>query len=198
MFHLLLCDLNWSASLHCVMAVVDFLWLYQGQNEELFDSAACVRFLMGLLGSSLARPASKALSTVGSKLAGLGFKLKSASVGSGVDKAGAAVVAEVHQLFAKDEKSPFGHLNKDATSGFLLGQEVSSKWLALLTVEKACISPVVLDGNLYLNYRYSTHSELMVSWAAVVLSHVRQILSYLGSSCDLVFYLPQLIANPFL
>jgi hypothetical protein len=111
-----------------------------------------VRFLMGLLGSSLSRPANKAVSTIGNKLAGLGFRLKSGSVGTGVDKAGAAVVAEVHQLFAKDEKSPFGHLNKDATSGFLLGQEVSSKWLALLTVEKACISPVVLEGKSYLNY----------------------------------------------
>lgn len=141
-----------SDSLHCVITVVACLWFYQGQNEELFDSAACVRFLMGLLGSSLSRPANKAVSTIGNKLAGLGFRLKSGSVGTGVDKAGAAVVAEVHQLFAKDEKSPFGHLNKDATSGFLLGQEVSSKWLALLTVEKACISPVVLEGKSYLNY----------------------------------------------
>jgi hypothetical protein len=102
---------------------------------------------MGLLGSSLSRPVKKSLSTVGNKLAGLGHRLKSGSIGSGVDKGGAAVVAEVHQLFAKDEKNPFGHLSKDATSGFLLGQEVSAKWLALLTVEKACISPVVLEGN---------------------------------------------------
>lgn len=112
---------------------------------------------MGLLGSSLSRPVKKSLSTVGNKLAGLGHRLKNGSIGSGVDKGGAAVVAEVHQLFAKDEKNPFGHLNKDATSGFLLGQEVSSKWLALLTVEKACISPVVLEGKYYLNYRHGTH-----------------------------------------
>lgn len=166
MCHLLSFDFNWSASLHCVLTFMACLWLYQGQNEELFDSASCVRFLMGLLGSSLSRPANKASSTVGNKLAGLAFRLKSGNVSSGVDKAGAAVVAEVHQLFAKDEKSPFGHLNKDETSGFLLGQEVSSKWLALLTVEKACISPVVLEGKSYLNYRYSTHFELMESWAA--------------------------------
>lgn len=134
----------------CLLAVV------QGQNEELFDSAACVRFLMGLLGSSLSRPVKKPLSTVGNKLAGLGNRLKSGSLGSGVDKGGAAVVAEVHQLFAKDEKNPFGHLNKDDTSGFLLGQEVSSKWLALLTVEKACISPVVLEGKEFLNCRHGT------------------------------------------
>lgn len=129
-----------------------YLWVQQGQNEELFDSAACVRFLMGLLGSSLSRPVKKTSSTGGSKLSELGFRSKIGISGSGVDKSGAAVVAEVHQLFAKDEKNPFSYLNKDSESGFLLGQEISSKWLALLTVEKACISPVVLDGKSYLNW----------------------------------------------
>jgi hypothetical protein len=125
-------------------------FLCQGQNEELFDSVECVRFLMGLLGSSLYRPTKKASSTIGNKLAGLGSKLKGSTHATGVDQGGAAVVAEVHQLFAKEERSPFGHLNKDEGSGYLLGQEVTSKWLALLTLEKACMSTVVLDGNLYL------------------------------------------------
>lgn len=102
---------------------------------------------MRLLGSSLPQPAKKIPTTVGNKLAGLGAKLKISSVSTGgLDQGGAAVVAEVHQLFAKEEKSPFGHLKQDDESGYLLGQEVTSKWLALLTLEKACISTVVLEG----------------------------------------------------
>lgn len=119
--YLVLCDFNWSVLLYCVMIIVVCLWFYQGQNEELFDFVVCVRFLMGLLGFFFFWLVSKVLLMVGNKLVGFGFRLKSGSVGLGVDKVGVVVVVEVYQLFVKDERSFFGYLNKDVMSGFLFG-----------------------------------------------------------------------------
>ncbi|CAM6011524.1 unnamed protein product [Sphagnum balticum] len=123
-------------------AVLYFLAL-DGQNEELFDSVGCVQFLMRLLGSSPPQPPKKSSFSIGNKLAGLGTRMKTGSAGmAAVDQGGAAVVAEVHELFAREEKIDD---NQDEWSGYLLGQELTAKWLALLTLEKACLSTVVLE-----------------------------------------------------
>ncbi|KAH9546093.1 hypothetical protein CY35_12G077900 [Sphagnum magellanicum] len=125
-------------------AVLYFLAL-DGQNEELFDSVGCVQFLMRLLGSSPPQPPKKSSFSIGNKLAGLGTRMKTGSAGmAAVDQGGAAVVAEVHELFAREEKIDD---NQDEWSGYLLGQELTAKWLALLTLEKACLSTVVLEDN---------------------------------------------------
>jgi len=117
---------------------------WQGQNEELFDSTGCVQFLMRLLGSSLPQPPKKSLFSNGNKLAGLGARMKTGNAGmAALDQGGAAVVAEVHKLFAREEKTDN---SQDEGCGYLLGQELTAKWLALLTLEKACLSTVVLEG----------------------------------------------------
>ncbi|KAH8952654.1 hypothetical protein BDL97_09G096000 [Sphagnum fallax] len=123
-------------------AVLYFLAL-DGQNEELFDSTGCVQFLMRLLGSSLPQPPKKSLFSNGNKLAGLGARMKTGNAGmAALDQGGAAVVAEVHKLFAREEKTDN---SQDEGCGYLLGQELTAKWLALLTLEKACLSTVVLE-----------------------------------------------------
>ncbi|CAM6009739.1 unnamed protein product [Sphagnum balticum] len=123
-------------------AVLYFLAL-DGQNEELFDSTGCVQFLMRLLGSSLPQPPKKSLFSIGNKLAGLGARMKTGNAGmAALDQGGAAVVAEVHELFAREEKTDN---SQDEGCGYLLGQELTAKWLALLTLEKACLSTVVLE-----------------------------------------------------
>ncbi|CAM6037028.1 unnamed protein product [Sphagnum compactum] len=123
-------------------AVLYFLAL-DGQNEELFDSTGCVQFLMRLLGSSLPQPPKKSLFRTGNKLAGLGARMKTGKAGmAALDEGGAAVAAEVHKLFAREEKTDN---SQDEVCGYLLGQELIAKWLALLTLEKACLSTIVLE-----------------------------------------------------
>ncbi len=134
-------NLSGPLSLQCVSSS-----FWQGQNEELFDSVGCVQFLMRLLGSSPPQPPKKSSFSIGNKLAGLGTRMKTGSAGmAAVDQGGAAVVAEVHELFAREEKIDD---NQDEWSGYLLGQELTAKWLALLTLEKACLSTVVLEGKI--------------------------------------------------
>ncbi|CAM6087321.1 unnamed protein product [Calypogeia fissa] len=130
-------------------AAVLYLLAIDSQDEDLLDSEPCVRFLMKLLGTQSSQPVvKKGLSAFGSKLAAFAkatVPRSGISVG-GVDR-GAAVVSKVRELFKSLQEQGTGRGNLSEENGILQGEEISSKWLALLTLEKACISTVVLEDS---------------------------------------------------
>jgi hypothetical protein len=120
----------------------------QSQDEDLLDSEACVLFLMKLLGSQAAQPvAKKGFSALGSRLAAFAKNTvpKSATSLISVDR-GAAVETKVRELFKSLQEHGTGKGSANEENGIMQGEEISAKWLALLTLEKACISTVILEG----------------------------------------------------
>lgn len=121
----------------------------QSPDEDLLDSGPCIKFLMRLLGPGVPqRPErSRGLSSIGAKLmklsAGSSMRKGATSGLQALDAGEMSVRAKVEQLFGRNKG--VGNRQDDHT-GWLHGEEVSSKWLALLTLEKACISTVVLEG----------------------------------------------------
>lgn len=121
-----------------------------GQDEDFFDSSDCIQFLMKLLGTCHPPLYEKKISSLGSKLLGLGSKLRTSKVErscTGIDQGGAHVVDKVNYLLSSMKGLGDGNLKPDDQSACLPTDTLSSQWLALLTLEKACLSTVVLEDN---------------------------------------------------
>lgn len=119
---------------------------------------------MKLLGTRPSEPVvKKGLTAIGSRLAALSKSslLKSNTTFS-ADRGGGAVVTKIRALFKSLPEHGAGLGNTSEENGMLPGEEINSKWLALLTLEKACLSTVVLEGthsyirsqSIYLDLRY--------------------------------------------
>ncbi|KAL3685661.1 hypothetical protein R1sor_003683 [Riccia sorocarpa] len=140
-----------DAALSLAAAAVLFFLASDSQDEDLLDSPACVRFLMKLLGTSPSEPVvKKSLTALGSRLAALSkttLQKSNSVLHLSADRGGAAVVAKIRALFkSSPEHSPGSPLSHEE-NGMLPGEEINSKWLALLTLEKACLSTVVLEDS---------------------------------------------------
>ncbi|KAJ7285506.1 hypothetical protein O6H91_Y329900 [Diphasiastrum complanatum] len=135
-------------SLALAAAAVLFFLAMDGQDEELLGSAICIRFLLKLLSSEYQAHVAENTSTFGMKLASLSSKLTRQKVNAsstGLDQGGTSVIAKVKALFASLKERSTGEGMQDAEQEQFSGDELSSKWLALLTLEKACLSTVVLE-----------------------------------------------------
>lgn len=134
------------------------------------DSEPCVRFLMKLLGAQSSQPVvKKGLGAIGSRLAAFAKATvpRSGTSVVGVDR-GAAVVTKVRELFKSLQEHGTGRGSLSDENGILQGEEISSKWLALLTLEKACISTVVLEGGIRSNPSFSTLSRFPYNFAILM------------------------------
>lgn len=116
-----------------------------GQDEQLLDSAVCIKFLLKLLFSSIPEPSEKKAS-LGRKLLGVttNSSMSKAPV-SGVDRGGVAITVKVQKLLSSMREIHVGNGDQDEDRDCFQFQELNSKWLALLTLEKACLSTVALE-----------------------------------------------------
>ncbi|BBM98158.1 wings apart-like protein [Marchantia polymorpha subsp. ruderalis] len=138
-----------DAALSLAAAAVLYFLASDSQDEDLLDSPSCVRFLMKLLGTRPSEPVvKKGLTAIGSRLAALSKSslLKSNTTFS-ADRGGGAVVTKIRALFKSLPEHGAGLGNTSEENGMLPGEEINSKWLALLTLEKACLSTVVLEDS---------------------------------------------------
>ncbi|KAK8349509.1 hypothetical protein V6Z12_A06G146000 [Gossypium hirsutum] len=116
--------------------------LCQGQDDQLLESPCCIRFLMKILKPII--PTAKE-----NKTEKLGFKLlalrKDANVArdttKALDSSSAAIISKVEEILVscKEMNSRCGD-DSDVRR-----PELSPKWIALLTLEKACLSRISIE-----------------------------------------------------
>ena len=124
------------------LCLLDML-LFQGQDDHLLKSPRCVRFLIKLLRPIASVASEDKAPKFGSKLLALRKNvglLKNTT--ERLDSSSVAIFSRVQQILVncKELKSTCQN-----DSGFER-PELCPKWLALLTIEKACSSAISLDG----------------------------------------------------
>ncbi|XVF27668.1 hypothetical protein REPUB_Repub14bG0128500 [Reevesia pubescens] len=113
-----------------------------GQDEHLLESPTCIRFLIKLLKPVIPTAKENKTGKVGFKLLAL---RKDADISRDttkvLDSSSAAIISKVEEILVscKEIKSRCGD-----DSG-LKRPELSPKWIALLTLEKACLSKISLE-----------------------------------------------------
>ncbi|XP_008651664.1 wings apart-like protein 1 isoform X2 [Zea mays] len=113
---------------------------FEVQDNNLLSSETCVHFLLKLLNPPVNVVDAKAPS-IGSKLLGIGkFQMLNGS-NKDVDSCSEDILSKVEEiLLSCKEIKPADRDYKRTTR-----PELCSKWLALLTMEKACLSVVALE-----------------------------------------------------
>lgn len=121
--------------------VIKFL---QGQDEHLLDSPSCIRFLIKLLKPLTHGVSKDKASTISSKLIALRKNVDILQdTSKGTDSTSAAIMLKVQEVLVscKEMKSSDGKDKAMTTS------KLTPKWIALLTLEKACLSTISLEGS---------------------------------------------------
>lgn len=99
--------------------------------------------------------------TIGSKLLGIRKPKVLSAANKGIDSSSRIIISKVQEILlsCKEIKSRGGD-DKEMSR-----PELSSKWISLLTMEKACLSTVSFDGRVgpnvsgYLNYELSDNLD---------------------------------------
>jgi hypothetical protein len=120
-----------------------FLFI-QVQDNHLLDSETCINFLLKLLNPPVGVVDANAPS-IGSKLLGISkFQMLNGS-NKDADSSSEDILSKVEEiLLSCKEIKPVDRVDKRTSR-----PELCSKWLALLTMEKACLSAVGIDGTLF-------------------------------------------------
>jgi hypothetical protein len=134
----------------------------KGQDEDFLDSPDCIRFLMKLMRPSRPPIQKEKLSMVGSRLLALDSIPKPNKVepsSAGADHGG--IVDKVKQLLSITKGWKDGVMTSSDHCASFPAEALSSEWLVLLTLEKACLSTVVLEGVLHIPEIVSTLSSFL-------------------------------------
>lgn len=126
-------------------AALFYVLASDGQDEHLLDSAVCIKFLLKLLLPSLPE-ASEKKGSLGSKILGVPTNSSLLKVSSsGSDRGGVAILSKVRKLLSTMKEIHTKSSDEDRDGDSFSGEGLNSKWLALLTLEKACLSTVALE-----------------------------------------------------
>lgn len=123
-------------------SVFDLPNFFQGGDDRLLDSPSCIRFLIKLL-KPVGAPAPIAKApTIGSKLLAmrLDADVSQDSV-KGLDSTSSSIIGKVQEVLVScKEIKP-----SDGNDGH--GRpELTPKWISLLTMAKACLSTISIEG----------------------------------------------------
>ncbi|KAE9461839.1 hypothetical protein C3L33_06250, partial [Rhododendron williamsianum] len=125
-------------------AALFYILTSDGQDEHLLDSPSCIRFLIKLLKPLTHGVSKDKASTISSKLIALRKNVDILQdTSKGTDSTSAAIMLKVQEVLVscKEMKSSDGKDNAMTTS------KLTPKWIALLTLEKACLSTISLEGS---------------------------------------------------
>ncbi|KAI5069519.1 hypothetical protein GOP47_0015820 [Adiantum capillus-veneris] len=131
-------------------AALLYVLAYDGQDEEFLESPACIHFLLKLLSPACSLPPDKKLSLLGSRLLALGSHCKPTKVeahSTMLDKGGLVLVNKVKDLLSTMRGQNDGIFKVDCHDAPFAGGVSSSEWLVLLTLERACLSTLVLEDS---------------------------------------------------
>ncbi|XP_043689133.1 wings apart-like protein 2 [Telopea speciosissima] len=123
-------------------AALFYILASDGQDDHLLDSPICIHFLLKLLKPPIADTTVEKAPTIGSKLLSLhkdpGALRNAAKI---LDSTSNAIILKVHELLLSCKEIKVSNVDNDG-----MGRpELSPKWIALLTMEKACLSAVSLE-----------------------------------------------------
>ncbi|KAL8248194.1 hypothetical protein R6Q59_005062 [Mikania micrantha] len=124
-----------------VEARESLILILQGQEDYLLDSPSAIRFLLKLLKPVTTNVTKNKVSTLGSKLVALSKDAPFYNDGKGDESASVSILQKVEEilLICKELKP-----RVESDSG-MIRPELNPKWIALLTMEKACLSTVALE-----------------------------------------------------
>ncbi|RWV81743.1 hypothetical protein GW17_00056812 [Ensete ventricosum] len=111
------------------------------QDDHLLDSPSCIGFLLKLLNPTIPETTGDKASTFGSKLLGKHKTQVVDSTYKGLDSASRAIFSKVSEILISCKEIKSGTGNDDRTER----PELSPKWIALLAMEKACLSTVSFE-----------------------------------------------------
>lgn len=118
--------------------------LIQVEDDHLLDSTSCVQFLIKLLNPPIVDTIQDKATTIGSRL--LGIPKKSAGTSKilpkSLDSSSTAIMSKVQDILVSSKEIKKASEEVDGIER----PELSSKWLVLLTMEKACTSTVSFEG----------------------------------------------------
>ncbi|KAI7738161.1 hypothetical protein M8C21_007544 [Ambrosia artemisiifolia] len=118
-----------------------FVLTSDGQEDYLLDSPSAIRFLLKLLKPVTTTVIKNKVSTLGSKLVALSKDASIFNDGKGDESSSAAVLQKVEEILVNcKELKPRVESESDTKR-----PELNPKWVALLTMEKACLSTVYLE-----------------------------------------------------
>lgn len=129
-----------------LMAKSFLILLFQNRDDNLLDSPSCIRFLLKLLKPATCDVSKNKSFTIGNKLLSLrkddGVLHDSGKI---IDSTSSAITLKVEEILVscKQMKSSGGNDNA------LKKPELSPKWIALLTMEKASLSTIALEGTFF-------------------------------------------------
>ncbi|XP_030543643.1 wings apart-like protein 1 isoform X2 [Rhodamnia argentea] len=123
-------------------ATLFYLLTGDGQDDQLLESPSCINFLVKMLKPIVSASSEDKVSQFGSKLLGLRKGPEIFNGGMNKKDSGSAnIISRVKEIFVscKELKPSFLH-----DSG-IQRPELSPKWIALLTMEKASLSTIALE-----------------------------------------------------
>lgn len=113
------------------------LLLFQVPDDYLIDSPSCVHFLLKLLNPRVAEGVDKKVPTNGFRL------LAVQNAGKRLDSSSTSIMEKVQEILLSCKVLKRRSGDDEVTRR----PELSTKWIALLTIEKACLSAVSIQGN---------------------------------------------------
>ncbi|KAK9064243.1 hypothetical protein SSX86_015623 [Deinandra increscens subsp. villosa] len=137
-----LLDLNLDDTLsNLAAAALFFVLTSDGQEDYLLDSPSAIRFLLKLLKPVTKNVTKTKGSTFGSKLVALSKDAPIFNDGKADESASVAILQKVEEILVScKELKP--RIESDSGTK---RPELNPKWVALLTIEKACLSTVCLE-----------------------------------------------------
>lgn len=122
-------------------AALFFVLTSDGQDDYLLDSPNAIRFLLKLLKPVTTQVAKNKVATLGSKLVALSKDAPFFNDGKVEESASATILQKVEEVLVScKELKPRGGSDSETKR-----PELNPKWIALLTMEKACLSTVSLE-----------------------------------------------------
>lgn len=122
-------------------AALFFVLTSDGQDDYLLDSPSSIRFLLKLLKPVTAHATKSKVTTLGSKLVALSKDTSNINDNKGEESSSSSILEKVQEVLVNcKELKP-----KDESDSEAKRPELNPKWVALLTMEKACLSTISLE-----------------------------------------------------
>ncbi|XP_020581648.1 uncharacterized protein LOC110025482 isoform X2 [Phalaenopsis equestris] len=136
-------DLNFDDSPSTIgAAALFFIMASDVEDERLLESPACLRFLLMLLNPPISHSVEKKPQKGRFNLLDRHKPQTLDSASKGVDSSSRAIISKVKEILVNCNEIKSGNENDDG----MKRPEFSSKWIALLIMEKACLSTVSFAG----------------------------------------------------
>lgn len=126
-----------------ILKVLNMISPFQGQDDHLLESPSCIRFLIKLLKPVISTAAEDKTRNIGNKL--LSLRKDSDILRDTtklVDSSSADIVSKVQRILVSSKD--LNSYSEDDNG--MERPELSPKWIALLTIEKACLSKISFEG----------------------------------------------------